>query len=517
MSPMSEPSSDTHPDSGPLQQMKELRDSEDSVAPALTAAQETKLWRKFDLRLIPIIGLMALLSTMDRGASFPAHLCTVLNSYLTYRQHGCERTSGVYHIPNVHLTSWQFNIALMMYFIVLWGFVMMLMGFVKTYPQLVGVRVCLGATEAGFYPGVAYCLTIWYPKYKYQYRMALLTAAAALAGACSGLLAYVIGFMNGDGGLEGWSWIFILQGVATMLVGLISAFVLEDYPSTAKFLTTQERSFVIEQHRCSDDAQDEEEDMSQQVWAAFTDWQVEVVLSVERMDILRISTKVWALSLVQISITIPAYGITYFLPIIINDFEYSISVSQLLTIPPYVIGAVTVLVFSSFSDDIKLRSPFIFAAQSVALLGYIINISGAPSGVKYFGTYLCIISSYAGGPGPESTSVLSAWRYKLVWVVLGAWLEAASSVLRMNHAFYSDASLEKKNLFCLELTRMHLLDALAIAFITLGLITIAIIVLAYKRLNALLDREELLERQQGQNAEHKESDGDRVPGFRYTL
>ncbi|KIJ05325.1 hypothetical protein PAXINDRAFT_21401 [Paxillus involutus ATCC 200175] len=124
--------------------------------------------------------------------------------------------------------------------------------------------------------------------------------------------------------------------------------------------------------------------MSQQVWAAFTDWQV------------------WALSLVQISITIPGYGITYFLPSIINDFGYSVSISQLLTAPAYAIAAVNALVFSYFSDKTQLRSPFIFAAQSIVLLGYIINISDAPSHVKFFGTYLCIIGAFVSGPGGVS-------------------------------------------------------------------------------------------------------------------
>ncbi|KAF8835333.1 MFS general substrate transporter [Paxillus ammoniavirescens] len=489
MSPTWKRSSDTRrgaPDPGDLPQRKELGSGEDSVAPALTTAQETKLWRKIDLRLIPTLALMALLSTMDRGNAKLDGLITQLN-----------------------LTGDKFNVALCMLDLsrvqnsaqsqVLWGLVMMLMGFVKTYPQLVGVRVCLGATEAGFYPGVAYCLTIWYPKYKYQYRMALLTAAAALAGACSGLLAYAIGFMNGDGGLEGWSWIFILQGAVTMLVGLISAFILVDYPSTAKFLTAEERSFIIEKrgkpsiphHRFlrqgqsmssgRDDAQDEEHDISQQVWAAFTDWQV------------------WALSLVQISIAIPAYGITYFLP-----FGYSIPVSQLLTIPPYVLGAVAVLVFAHFSDNVKLRSPFIFAAQSAALLGYIINISDAPSGVKYFGTYLCIISSYAGGPGPVS------W---LANNLQGKYKRAVGLALQIGVGCLG--GLVGSNIFRDQDEPRYLLGhGLAIMFITTGLIAIPIIVLTYKRLNARLDREE---RQQGWNAEHKESNGDRAPGFRYTL
>ncbi|KIJ14060.1 hypothetical protein PAXINDRAFT_13176 [Paxillus involutus ATCC 200175] len=208
---------------------------------------------------------------------------------------------------------------------VLWGLVMTLMGFVKTHPQLVGVR------SLRFLPGYS--------------------------GAFSGLLAYAIDYMDGDGGLEGWSWILILEGVVTMLLGFIAAFVM-DYPATAKFLTTEERSFVIEKRR-RDAAQDEEYPMSQQVWAAFTDWQV------------------WALATVQVSIAVPLFGIAYFLPTIINDFGYSTSLSQLLTVPPYALA-------SEWTINLGLL---------IALLAYIINISDAPSGVKYFGTYFLYVGS----------------------------------------------------------------------------------------------------------------------------
>jgi hypothetical protein len=64
-------------------------------------------------------------------------------------------------------------------------------------------------------------------------------------------------------------------------------------------------------------------------------------------------------------------------------------------------------VFAHFSDKVKLRSPFIFAAQLIALLGYIINILDVPSGIKYFGTYLCVIGTFSGVPGGVSWSVES--------------------------------------------------------------------------------------------------------------
>ncbi|KIJ14032.1 hypothetical protein PAXINDRAFT_116542 [Paxillus involutus ATCC 200175] len=480
-------------------QTKELHSSkeetEHSIAPAITAAQETKLWRKIDLRLLPMITLMYLLSFMDRGNAKLDGLTTQLKltgnkfniALLAPRLHFYPSDIDVPLSLAIHVippSKWLPGI------MVLWGLVMMLMGFVTTYPQLVAVRVCLGAAEAGFYPGVAYYLTMWYPKYKYQYRIAMITAAAALAGAFSGLLAYAIGFMNGDGGLEGWSWIFILEGVATILIGLIAALVMVDYPSTAKFLTAEERSLILEK-RARDNAQDEEHDMSQQVWAAFTDWQV------WRSTFYREDG--WTQHFYA-GMGISPYGITYFLPYVLS-FGYTTSISQLLTVPPYALATVNVLVFAHFSDKLNVRSSFIFAAQSIALLGFMINISNAPSGVKYFGTYLCVIGSYTAFPGGTS------W---LANNLRGKYKRAVGIALQISVASLGGAVAS--NIFRIQDEPQYLLGhGLEIMFISVGLITIPITVLAYKRMNARIDREELtLENQQGQK-------GDRVPGFRYTL
>lgn len=91
-----------------------------------------------------------------------------------------------------------------------WGIVMTGMGFVQNTGGLVACRLMLGITEAGLFPGVTFILTLFYPRYKTQFRIALFSSAATSAGAFSGLLAYAIGFMNGLGGYNAWRWIFIV-------------------------------------------------------------------------------------------------------------------------------------------------------------------------------------------------------------------------------------------------------------------------------------------------------------------
>lgn len=180
-----------------------------------------------------------------------------------------------------------------------WGILMLSMGFAKSFAQLVAIRFLLGVAEAGFFPGVVFLLTMWYPRYKLMYRIALFTGAAGAAGAFSGLFAYGISFIN-TGHLEGWSWIFIIEGLVTITISLIGFFVLVDYPDTAKFLSAEEIQFV-EKQRSLDTGDDEEGTVSQRVLSAFLDWQI------------------WVTGLTLMSFMAPAYGITFFLPTILNE------------------------------------------------------------------------------------------------------------------------------------------------------------------------------------------------------
>jgi MFS family permease len=125
---------------------------------------------------------------------------------------------------------------------------------------------------------------MWYCRHEIQFRQALFFSAASIAGAFSGLLAYAISNMNGVGGLEGWRWIFILEGIATVLIALIAFFVLHDFPETAKFLTEEERAFVVFRLKYQGQVLAKEEGRLQAAQAeefswkyvrqAFLDWQI---------------------------------------------------------------------------------------------------------------------------------------------------------------------------------------------------------------------------------------------------
>lgn len=123
---------------------------------------------------------------------------------------------------------------------ILWGIVMTLMGLVHNYQGLLAARWFLGITEAGLFPGVAYYLSCWYRRSEFGIRMAIFFSAAAVSGSFGGLLAAGISKMQGVGGKSGWAWIFILEGIVTVIFGVASFYMVHDFPDNAKFLSDAE-------------------------------------------------------------------------------------------------------------------------------------------------------------------------------------------------------------------------------------------------------------------------------------
>lgn len=134
----------------------------------------------------------------------------------------------------------------------LWGAVTIGMAFSPNYRALVGFRFVMGLLESGFAPGVLVLLSSWYRKEEQGKRFAIYISAAIISGAFGGILAGVItDKLDQFRGIRGWRWLFIIEGAITIVVAMVSAFVLPDFPenTSRKKFDDQERQLAIERLR----------------------------------------------------------------------------------------------------------------------------------------------------------------------------------------------------------------------------------------------------------------------------
>lgn len=117
------------------------------------------------------------------------------------------------------------------------------------------VRYFLGVTEAGLFPGVTYVFSLYYTRSQRSIRVAFFFSGAALAGAFGGVLAYGLGLIQG-GRKPGWAWIFIVEGLLTIVVSIIAYFIVPTWPQKAAFLTNDERAQLLARLRQDADGAD---------------------------------------------------------------------------------------------------------------------------------------------------------------------------------------------------------------------------------------------------------------------
>ncbi|KAK4160701.1 MFS general substrate transporter [Cladorrhinum sp. PSN259] len=468
-----------------------------------------KILRKMDLRLIPTLAVLYLLSFLDRG--------NIGNAKIEGLQEDLSLTGDQY---NMCLTVFFFTYAAfevpsnlllkklrpsrwLPIIMVAWGIVMTLMGIVQGYSGLLAARLFLGVAEAGLFPGVAYYLTMWYTRDEIQLRQALFFSAASVAGAFSGLLAFAIGKMDGVGGLEGWRWIFILEGIVTVLFALVAFGLLFDFPETASFLTEEERAFVVYRlkYQGQEAARAHQESIGVEavhvaqaeefqwrfVRQAFTDWQI------------------WVNIFVYWGIVCPLYGISLFLPTIVKNLGYTSSTAQLMTVPIYITAAILAVLTAYLSDRVGKRSPFIIGCLFIMIIGFSMCIATDNPRVVYGGVFIATCAIYPAFPGVITwlCNNLSGSYKRSVGMAIQIGVGNLGGAMASNFYRQHDAP------------RYILGHALELGFIVAGIAAAFILILGYTTINK--KREKTI-REGGLSlytSEELSAMGDRAPTFRY--
>jgi MFS family permease len=196
-----------------------------------------------------------------------------------------------------------------------WGICACSVAAVQDFKGMMIVRFTIGMAEAGFYPAVLYHMAFWYKPQEMPWRIAVFYSVGQVASALSGLLAYLIGFMNGLGHLAGWRWLFLLEGLPAIILSVVALFGLPDYPQTAHMLNDNERAFILQ--RLSSTAPSGEKGN----WDYAT------------LKVLFSDPTVYTFAVYWIGHGIGGFGVSYALPTVIYELGFTTtSLSQLMNI-----------------------------------------------------------------------------------------------------------------------------------------------------------------------------------------
>jgi len=237
---------------------------------------------------------------------------------------------------------------------VTWGIISSCMMLVETEFWFYTLRFLLGAAEAGFFPGVILYLTYWFPAAQRARMIALFMTAVAISNVIGGPLSgSIMQFLDGVHGWQGWQWLFLLEGVPSVLLGLFVLVFLDDNPRKAMWLTENERALVLH-HLADDEAAKSALGLRHRFTDVFRDG------------------RVWALSSVYLSMMVGFYGVNFWMPSVIQDFGIdpnNFLEVGLLSMIPWGIAAVAMVINGSHSDRTGERFWHVIVPMLIASAG----------------------------------------------------------------------------------------------------------------------------------------------------
>jgi MFS family permease len=288
-------------------------------------AQQEQILKKNAWRLLPLLTFAYIINYLDRTNVSFAALTMNKDLGLTATQYG--RGAGIFflayclfELPS-NLALYRFGARLWIARIMItWGLLAVAMAFIGGVWSFYIVRFLLGVAEAGFFPGIAYYLSMWFPA---QYRARILAGflvgipfSTVIGAPLSGLLLE----LDGVWGLAGWKWLFIVEGLPAVVFGFVVALVLADRPETASWLSPEERTTLTAML-----AAEPRERVRTGIWATIKDPRVLICAGI------------------QFGFTLGSYGVLFWLPQIIKASGVSNLMVSTLTAIPYVFATAAMI------------------------------------------------------------------------------------------------------------------------------------------------------------------------------
>ncbi|KAF8929179.1 hypothetical protein BGZ47_001232 [Haplosporangium gracile] len=347
-----------------------------------------RLRRKIDWHLLPLLSLMYLFSFLDR--------VNIGNAKVV----GLEK--------DLNLTPLEYSWALSIFFIgyiiaevpsqmllkkvgprkwisgcmFVWGTLTMLLAACKTATSLYATRFFLGIFEAALFPGAVFVISLFYSRGEQALRNGLFFSTATMAGAFGGILAYGIAQMDGVRGLHGWQWIFILEGLPTVLLCFVAVVYLSDYPQTAHFLSQDERDLAVKRLLVDAGPATQDDFSWPQFRSVFVDW------------------KVYMHAFPYILTMTPLYALALFLPTLVHEFSFDPITSQLMTAPAYAVACLATILVAVSSDHYRERGLHYAMPTLLAIFGYILLIvlEHKSAAARYIGLTVTVSGVFSAVP-----------------------------------------------------------------------------------------------------------------------
>ncbi|MFB3903797.1 MAG: MFS transporter [Acidobacteriota bacterium] len=329
---------------------------------------EAAVYRKVTLRLIPFLFICYVCAYIDRVNVGFAKLQMSVDLGFSETAYGTG--AGIFFIgyfffeipSNLLLQRFGARVWIMRIMVV-WGLISMTMSMVGSELWFYIARFLLGVAEAGFFPGVILYLTYWYTQ-KHRVRMvAGFMTAIAVTGVVGGPVSgWIMETFAGYSGLAGWQWLFILEGLPAVLVGLMVLVFLDDGPREARWLSPEEKAIVSKR------LEEEQEEKNRKHTGSTLG------------DALR-SPFVWVLSAVYFGAVMGLYGISFWLPQIVRDMGIqSTRDIGLITAIPWAAAAIGMVLVGRHSDATQERRWHIAIASFAASVGFMASalFTGSP-------------------------------------------------------------------------------------------------------------------------------------------
>jgi len=335
--------------------------SQSSTATPAKSEIETSTIRAISWRLIPFLVLAYFFSYLDRvNLGFAA---LTMNAELKFTPLIFAWGAGIFFI-GYFIFEVPSNLALEKFgasrwiarIMVTWGIISAAMCLVSGETSFYVLRFLLGVAEAGFFPGIILYLTYWYPA---EYRARFLAAFAIAVPVSTVIGAPISGLLLGlDGamGLKGWQWLFIIEGVPSVLLGIVTWFYLTDKPEKADWLGAEQKAWLAARLQAETATKQAAQHLS-----------LGQALS---------SGKVIALSLIYFGFVGALYGMQFWLPQIVKAFGLTNAQTGFVTAIPFLFGTIAMILWARHSDATRERvahvgGPLLLTAAALAISSYI--------------------------------------------------------------------------------------------------------------------------------------------------